>query len=137
MPVAQIEKIHTLLITHRDKTVDINIEIIHAHREFITSGNVEIKITKDVTDSLIGKHVILVDTIIDTGLTLKYLKSHFENQGVKSVKLCTLLDKTEARTVKIKPDYSGYEVPNKYFVGYGLDFIQGYRNLPYILSIKD
>ena len=115
----------------------INIEIIHAHREFITSEKVEIKVTKDATINLDGKHVILVDTIIDTGLTLKYLKSHFENKGAKSVKLCTLIDKTEARTVKIEPDYSGYSVPNKYYVGYGLDFVQGYRNLPYIISIKD
>ena len=69
----------------------INIEIIHAHREFITSGNVEIKITKDVTDSLSGKHVILVDTIIDTGLTLKYLKSHqhaLESQKILQMRCC-------------------------------------------------
>ena len=115
----------------------INIEIIHAHREFITPEKVGIEITKDVTVNLNGKHVILVDTIIDTGLTLKILKSHFEHKGVESVKLCTLLDKTEARVENIKPDYSGYEVPNKYFVGYGLDFIKGYRNLPYIISLKD
>lgn len=91
-----------------------------------------VKIEKDLSSDVEGENVIIVEDIVDSGTTLNYLKQYFENRNVKSIKICTLLDKPEGRKAPIEADYIGYTVGNQFIVGYGLDFDQKYRNLPYI-----
>lgn len=95
-----------------------------------SSGQVELKL--DLKDSIENKDVIIVEDIIDTGRTLSYLIKFLKARKPKSLKLCTLLDKKERRKLDIKIDYTGFTIPNKFIVGYGLDYDEKYRNLPYI-----
>ncbi|WP_409021576.1 hypoxanthine phosphoribosyltransferase [Dellaglioa sp. P0083] len=96
----------------------------------------EIKIIKDLDIDVKGRDVIIVEDIVDTGQTLAYLIDLFNNRNVKSVKVCSLLDKPEGRKVTVNVDYAGFEVPNEFVVGYGLDYAEKYRNLPYIGVLK-
>lgn len=96
-----------------------------------------VKIIKDVDVFVEGKNVLVVEDIIDTGLTLKYLKDYFERRGCKEFKICTLLDKAEKRTCDIMPDFVGFKIPNKFVVGYGIDCGEKYRNLPYIGYVEE
>lgn len=91
-----------------------------------------VKIVKDLDDSIEGKEVLIVEDIIDSGRTLNYLIGILEKRNPKSIRLCTLLDKPERRVVDVKVDYIGFSVPDKFVVGYGLDYEQKYRNLSYI-----
>jgi hypoxanthine phosphoribosyltransferase len=86
----------------------------------------------DMQGDIKNKHVLLVEDIIDSGVTLKYLKQMLLARGPESLKVCVLLDKVERRLVPIEADYVGFRIPNKYVVGYGLDYKERYRNLPYI-----
>lgn len=95
-----------------------------------------INIIKDISQDIEGKNILLVEDIIDTGLTLKSLKEYLKNRKAKSVKICTLLDKPERRKANVHVDYIGYEVPNEFIIGYGIDYAEYYRNLPYIASLK-
>lgn len=95
-----------------------------------TSGQVELKL--DLKDSIEGKDVIIVEDIIDTGKTLSYLINYLNTRKPNSVKLCALLDKKERRLTEVKVDYVGFEIPNNFIVGYGLDCNERYRNLPYV-----
>ena len=95
-----------------------------------TSGQVEIK--KDLSDSIEGVHVIVVEDILDSGNTLSYLLHVLSARHPASISLCTLLDKPERREKPITADYVGFTVPNAFIVGYGLDYAEKYRNLPYI-----
>ena len=99
-----------------------------------SSGQVEIK--KDLSDSIEGVHVIVVEDILDSGNTLSYLLHVLEARHPASIKLCTLLDKPERRVKPINADYVGFTVPNAFIVGYGLDYSEKYRNLPYIGILK-
>ena len=99
-----------------------------------SSGQVEIK--KDLSDSIEGVHVIVVEDILDSGNTLSYLLHVLEARHPASIKLCTLLDKPERREKPITADYVGFTVPNAFIVGYGLDYAEKYRNLPYIGVLK-
>ena len=99
-----------------------------------TSGTV--KILKDLDFSVEGKHVLIIEDIIDSGLTLNYLLKNFKERKPASVKLCALLDKPERRKVEVKIDYSGFSVPDDFLVGYGLDYAEKYRNLPCIGILK-
>ena len=102
--------------------------------ETVSSGDV--KILKDTDLDLRGKHVLIVEDIIDTGLTLEHVIRYFkESKGVKTLKTCTLLSKPERRTVNIDIDYVGFDVPDKFVIGYGLEYDQKYRNLPYIAVV--
>lgn len=92
----------------------------------------EIKIKKDIDLDIIGKNIIIVEDIIDSGLTMKKLKEYLLSKKPKTLKICTLLDKKERRKVQIEADYVGFEIPNKFVLGYGLDYEEYYRNLPYI-----
>lgn len=98
--------------------------------EMTSSGN--IKILKDVDLNLNGKSVLIVEDIIDTGLTLDFVQKFILAKGAMDIKTCTLLSKPERRLVDVKVDYIGFEVPDKFVVGYGLDYNQSHRNLPYI-----
>ena len=96
----------------------------------VSSGVV--KIIKDLDEPLEGKHVVIVEDIIDSGRTLSYLLRNLKNRNPKSLKLCTLLDKPERRVVEVNVDYTCFEIPDEFVVGYGLDYAQKYRNLPYV-----
>lgn len=95
-----------------------------------TSGIVSIK--KDIDFSITGKHVIIVEDIMDSGLTLSYLTRLLAAREPASLRICCLLDKPERRECEISPDYIGFTIPNKFVVGYGLDYENLYRNLPYV-----
>ena len=101
-----------------------------------TTSSGDVKILKDTDLDLRGKHVLIVEDIIDTGLTLEHVIRYFkESKGVKTLKTCTLLSKPERRKVNIDIDYVGFDVPDKFVIGYGLDYDQKYRNLPYIAVV--
>ena len=91
-----------------------------------------VKIVKDLDESLQDKDVIVVEDIVDSGRTLSYLMEMLRDRGPKSLRLCTLLDKPDRRVVDVKVDYTGFQIPDEFVVGYGLDYDQKYRNLPYI-----
>ncbi|MCM1112709.1 MAG: hypoxanthine phosphoribosyltransferase [Muribaculum sp.] len=91
-----------------------------------------VKIVKDLDESIKDKHVIVVEDIVDSGRTLSYLMEMLSDRGPASLRLCTLLDKPDRRVVNVDVDYTGFEIPDQFVVGYGLDYAQRYRNLPYI-----
>ena len=101
-----------------------------------TSGEVEIR--KDLSKPIDGRHVIIVEDIVDSGFTLSYLSRILSSRGAASVKICTLLDKPERRApgISVKADYFGFTVGNEFVVGYGLDYNEKYRNIPYIGVLK-
>ncbi|MDE6969214.1 MAG: hypoxanthine phosphoribosyltransferase [Eubacterium sp.] len=101
-----------------------------------TSSSGQVNITKDLIEDIEGKHVIVVEDIIDTGRTLSLLLDNLRARKPKSLKLCTLLDKPERRVVPVEVDYNGFVIPNKFVVGFGMDYAQKYRNLPYIGVIE-
>lgn len=100
----------------------------------ISSGVV--RIMKDLDKSIDGKHVIIVEDIVDTGLTLQYLVENMKSRGPASIKVCTLLDKPDRRKVEVPIDYNGFSIPDEFVVGFGLDYNERYRNLPYIAVLK-
>lgn len=100
-----------------------------------TSGVV--KINKDLDSDIDGKNVIIVEDIVDSGITLSYLEKYLANRGPKAVRLCALLDKPSGRRNDLKADYVGFEVEDLFIVGYGLDYNQKYRNLPYISYLNE
>jgi hypoxanthine phosphoribosyltransferase len=100
-----------------------------------TSG--EVKIVKDLDASPAGRDVILVEDILDTGLTLNYLLNNIRSRGVKSIAIATLLSKPARHQVKVDVAYQGFDIPDSFVVGFGLDCAQRYRNLPYVAVVKD
>ncbi len=96
----------------------------------------QVRIINDLSDSIEGKDVIIVEDIIDSGNTLNNLPKVLMERKPNSIKLCTLLDKPSRREVEVDVDYVGFQIPDKFVVGYGLDFDQRYRNLPYIGVVK-
>ncbi|MBD9757708.1 hypoxanthine phosphoribosyltransferase [Enterococcus faecium] len=100
----------------------------------VSSG--EVKIVKDLDTNVEGRDLLIVEDIVDSGRTLAYLVDLFKYRKAKSVKIVTLLDKPEGRVVNIEADYVGFNVPNEFVVGYGLDYAEAYRNLPYIGVLK-
>jgi hypoxanthine phosphoribosyltransferase len=99
-----------------------------------TSG--EVKIVKDLDEPLEGRDILLVEDILDTGLTLNYLMRSFRSRGATSVRIVTLLNKPERRQAEVDVAYQGFDIPDKFVVGYGLDFGERYRNLPYIAVVR-
>lgn len=100
----------------------------------------KVKMVTDLTEDIKGKDVLLVEDIVDSGLTAKYLMSKLARRRPRSIKVCTLLSKPERRQVDVTIDYVGFRIPDKYVVGYGLDYQQKYRNLPYLAvldSVED
>lgn len=102
-----------------------------------TSGKV--KMVTELTEDIKGKDVLLVEDIVDSGLTVQYLVKALAKKKPRSIKVCTLLSKPDRRTIDVAIDYVGFNIPNKYVVGYGLDYQQKYRNLPYlaVLDVAD
>ena len=97
-----------------------------------TESSGRVKIIKDLDDSVEGKDIIVIEDIIDSGRTLSHLMTLLSSRKPNSIKLCTLLDKPDRRVVPVDVDYTGFNIPDKFVVGYGLDYDQNYRNLPYI-----
>lgn len=101
-----------------------------------TKSSGVVRIVKDLDEPLKDKHVIVIEDIVDSGRTLSYLLDMLRSRGPVDVRLCTLLDKPDRRVVDVKVDYTGFEIPDEFVVGYGLDYDQKYRNLPYIGMVK-
>lgn len=121
----------------REITVPLQLDFIRVSSygsEKTSSGKVVLK--KDLEHPATGRHVLLLDEIIDTGYTLSFLIEHFQKQKPKSVKLCALLDKESRRETPVKVDYTGKKVEDLFLVGYGLDFNERYRNLPEIFVLN-
>lgn len=97
----------------------------------------DVRILKDLEYNIEGMNILLIEDIVDTGYTLQYLKANLLSRGANSVKICTLLNKQERRVVDIDVDYKGFEIPNSFVIGYGMDYAEKYRNLPYIGVIND
>lgn len=97
-----------------------------------TKSSGVVKIVKDLDESVRDKDVIIVEDIVDSGRTLSYLMEMLRDRGPASLKLCTLLDKPDRRVIDVNVDYTGFQIPDEFVVGYGLDYNQMYRNLPYI-----
>lgn len=102
-----------------------------------TESSGRVKIVKDLDEPIDGENVIIIEDIIDSGRTLSYLMDMLNARKPASLRLCTLLDKPDRRVTDVKVDYTGFEIPDKFVVGYGLDFAQKYRNLPYIGVVED
>jgi len=118
-------------------SIPIEIEFLKASSygcEAQSSGEIELK--GDLSMEVQGRHILLVEDIVDTGNTLKFLLNRFEGLGAKDVKVCSLLDKPHRREQLVVADYIGFQIPNEFVVGYGLDYAQKYRNLPYIGILK-
>ena len=101
-----------------------------------TKSSGVVKIVKDLDEPLKDKDVLVVEDIVDSGRTLSYLLEMLRDRGPRSLRLCTLLDKPERRVVDVHVDYTGFQIPDEFVVGYGLDYDQKYRNLPYIGTVE-
>ncbi|HWI51911.1 MAG TPA: hypoxanthine phosphoribosyltransferase [Symbiobacteriaceae bacterium] len=97
-----------------------------------TESSGVIRIVKDLEASVEGRHVLLVEDIVDSGLTLRYLREYLEHQRPASLKICVLLDKPNRRKTDVAVDYTGFTIPDEFIVGYGIDYAERYRELPYI-----
>lgn len=105
--------------------------------EHSTQSSGVVRIIKDLEEDIEGKDVLIVEDIIDTGLTLSYLINILKSRVPKTVKVCTLLDKPERRKSKVKPDYLGFTIPDEFVVGYGLDYAEKYRNSPFVSILSE
>jgi hypoxanthine phosphoribosyltransferase len=123
------------LIKRIDAHLEMDFMAISSYHGGVASSG-QVKMIKDVDQSVEGRDILIVEDIIDTGRTLKYLVELLEHRRAKSVKIVTLLDKPEGRVVDIEADYTGFVIPNEFVVGYGLDSEENYRNLPYIGVLK-
>lgn len=101
-----------------------------------TKSSGVVKIVKDLDESILDKDVLVVEDIVDSGRTLSYLLEMLRDRGPKSLRLCTLLDKPDRRVIDVPVDYTCFQIPDEFVVGYGLDYDQKYRNLPYIGIVK-
>lgn len=111
--------------------VELEFMSVSSYGAGTTSSGV-VRIVQDLGTSIEGKNVVVIEDIIDSGRTLSYLLENLKTRNPKSLRLCTLLDKPERRVVDVAVDYVGFEIPDEFVVGYGLDYDQKYRNLPYI-----
>ena len=102
-----------------------------------TKSSGEVRMIKDLDRSIEGRHLVIVEDIVDSGYTLSYLKRMLYSRHPESVKICTLLDKFECREVPLEPDYKGFDIGNEFVVGYGLDYAEKYRELPFLAEIID
>jgi hypoxanthine phosphoribosyltransferase len=116
--------------------VPMTIDFLNVSSYLKTASTGEITVHADLRGDISQKHVVLIEDIIDTGLTLKYLRDMLLKRNPASLKICVLLDKRSRRLTEVPLDYVGFEIPNEYVVGYGLDYENKFRNLPYIAIFK-
>lgn len=126
----------TNLITKLDMELTIDFMAVSSYGSSSVSSGV-VRILKDLEEEIAGKNILIVEDIIDTGLTLSYLTDNLKKRGAKSVKIATLLDKPDRRKVDVKVDFVGFKIPDEFVVGYGLDYDQKYRNLPFVAALKE
>lgn len=119
------------LAKHLNMPVSLDFMSVSSYGSATKSSGV-VKIIKDLDEPIKDKDVLVVEDIVDSGRTLSYLMEMLRDRGPKSLHLCTLLDKPERRVVEVNVDYTGFQIPDRFVVGYGLDYDQHYRNLPYI-----
>ena len=124
------------LVKHIDTHIEMDFMMVSSYHGGTASSGV-INIKQDVTQDIKGRHVLFVEDIIDTGQTLKNLRDMFIAREAASVNIATLLDKPEGRVVEIEADYTCFTIPNEFVVGYGLDYKENYRNLPYVGVLKE
>ncbi|BDR58337.1 hypoxanthine phosphoribosyltransferase [Xylocopilactobacillus apicola] len=115
-------------------TMDVMVVSSYDETDTVSSGEIEIQ--KDFSIDVKNKDVLIVEDIVDTGLTLYHVKEHLKKRGAKSVKICTMLDKPSRRNLDVVSDYNGFVIPNEFVVGYGLGYANRYRNLKYIGILK-
>lgn len=123
------------LIRKIDMSVTVDFIDVSSYGHSTESSGV-VKINKDLDFSIEDRDILIVEDIIDSGLTLKYLLENLKSRKPKSIGICTLLDKPERRKVNIDVNYIGFKIPDEFIVGYGIDYAEKYRNLPYIASLK-
>ncbi len=123
------------IVRHIQVPMDIDFLIVSSYVRTRSSG--EMKIHADLRENVGDRHVLLIEDIVDTGLTLNYIKNMLLDRNPASLRICTFLDKKPRRKIDVHIDYAGYEVPDKYLVGYGLDYENKFRNLPYIAVFKE
>lgn len=123
------------LVRHIDMQVELDFMATSSYGNSSSSSG-EVRVTKDLERSVEGRDVLIVEDIIDSGLTLNYLKNMLERRHAHSVRIVTLLDKPARRKVEISGDYTGFEIENYFVVGYGLDYAEKYRNLPFVGVLK-
>lgn len=116
---------------------NVRFEFIEVSSYNGTESTGKIKVNKDISASIEGKDVIIVEDIIDTGRTLSYLKEYLLGKNPKSLKICTLVSKPDRRVIDVDIDYNGFEIENKYIIGHGFDINGNYRNLPYVGYIDE
>lgn len=121
----------TDLVKHIDVPLKMEFMVVSSYGDEYKSSGV-VKVLKDLDEPIIGKHVLIVEDIIDSGRTLSCIQKMLQERGAESIKLCTLLDKKEERVTDVHVDYVGFPIGNEFVIGYGLDYKQYYRNLPYI-----
>lgn len=123
------------LMRHIDLPCSIDFMVVSSYGSGTETSGV-VKIVKDLDQDLAGKDILIVEDILDTGVTLHYLKGLLQSRNPASIRIATLLDKPERRKVDLQSDYAGFQVPDEFVVGYGLDYAEKYRNLPYIGILK-
>jgi hypoxanthine phosphoribosyltransferase len=122
----------------RDLTIPVALDFVQVSSYgSATVSSRTITVKKDIGMDIRGRHVLLVDGIIDTGDTIKYILERYRERGPASIKVVSLLDKRSRRAVEVSIDYRGFEIPDEFVVGYGMDCGEKYRNLPYIAALKD
>lgn len=123
------------LVRACDVTCKVDFMVVSSYGEGTVSTGA-VQIVKDLSENIEGKHVIIVEDILDSGNTLSYLVRYMSARKPASIRIVTMMDKPERRTAQVKADYIGFTVPDAFMVGYGLDYKQRYRNLPYIGILK-
>ena len=123
------------LMRQIDVPAEIAFMVVSSYGSGVKSSGV-VKIVKDLDVPLAGKDILIVEDILDSGLTLSYIKELLESRGPRSIRIATLLDKPSRRKVDLQADYIGFSVPDEFVIGYGLDYDEKYRNLPYIGILK-
>ena len=123
------------LMRQIDVPAEIDFMVVSSYGSGVKSSGV-VKIVKDLDVPLEGKDILIVEDILDSGLTLSYIKELLESRGPRSIRIATLLDKPSRRKVDLQADYIGFSVPDEFVIGYGLDYDEKYRNLPYIGILK-
>lgn len=126
----------TVDLTKKMKT-PIELDFIKASSYVGTESTGKIKMTLDINENIEGRDVLIIEDIIDTGYTLKYLRDYLLSKNPKSLRIAVLADKEERRKVEVPIDFTGFKIPNKYIVGYGFDYDNSYRNIPYIGYMKE
>jgi hypoxanthine phosphoribosyltransferase len=124
------------LMRHIDVPCEVDFMAVASYGSATDSSGV-VRILKDLDVALEGRHVLIVEDIIDSGLTLQYLLRSLGARNPASIEVCALLTKPERRKVELEPRYVGFEIPNRFVVGYGLDYAERYRNLPYVAVLED